>query len=175
MRNRLLLFTAILAAILVFAVPVKPQSNSGGLPPQLYKERREKLMQTLGDSSALILFSAPVRLREWDTEYEYNPDSDFFYLTGIDKTSCALLLAPRGVEVDGRVAKEIVFLPERDPMAEVWFGKRLGLDEAKTEWGFQEAAYQGKFTAYTEIIMRWQKWTRWVINACGSPARGGSK
>jgi Xaa-Pro aminopeptidase len=151
MRKRFFWFTTILAAVWLIAVPVRAQSN---LSPRLYKERREKLMQTLGDSSALIMLSAPVRLREWDTEYEYNPDSDFFYLTGIDKTNCALLLAPRGVEVDGREVKEIVFLPERNPIAEVWFGKRLGVDEAKTELGFQEAAYQGKFSVYVDQALQ---------------------
>jgi len=28
----------------------------------------------------MVLFSAPVRMREWDSEYEYHQDSDFLYL-----------------------------------------------------------------------------------------------
>lgn len=123
------------------------QSAGNGLPPQLYKERRDKLIQTLGDSSALILLSAPVRLREWDSEYEYNPGSDFFYLTGIDKPNSALLLAPGGIEINGRAVKEVVFLPERNPLAEVWLGKRLGLEEAKTELRFEEAQVNSQLPA----------------------------
>lgn len=147
MRKRLLSCITILAAIFLFDASANSQSNSNGFSPQLYKERRENLMKTLGDSSALVLLSAPQRLREWDTEYEYNPNSEFFYLTGIDRTNCALLLAPGGVEVDGRVVKEIVFLPERNPMAEIWFGKRLGLDEAETELRFEEAQVNSQLPA----------------------------
>jgi Xaa-Pro aminopeptidase len=146
MLNKFSKLLFILAAILCCNVAAQSQPFNG-LPPQLYKERREKLMHTLGDSSALILFSAPLRLREWDSEYEYNPGSDFFYLTGIDKPSSALLLAPGGVEVDGRVVKEIVFLPERDPFAEIWLGKRLGLDEAETELRFEEAQVNSQLPA----------------------------
>jgi Xaa-Pro aminopeptidase len=39
-------------------------------------------MKTLGDSSALVLLSAPQRLREWDTEYEYN-----FKIRGAEEVS----------------------------------------------------------------------------------------
>jgi Xaa-Pro aminopeptidase len=154
MLKKLPVIAAIYAVIFLFASPVKSQSTGNGLPSRLYQERREKLRQTLGDSSALILLAAPMRLREWDSEYEYNPDSDFFYLTGIDQANCALLLAPRGVEVEERVVQEILFLPERNPMAEVWLGKRLGVDEAKTELGFQEAAPIGKFPACVDQALQ---------------------
>ncbi len=75
------------------------------------------------------------------------PCSDFFYLTGIDKPNSALLLAPSGIEINGRAVKEVVFLPERNPLAEVWLGKRLGLDEAKTELRFEEAQINSQLPA----------------------------
>ncbi len=122
-----------------FVVSAQTQASVVDLPPSLFQQRREKLTQTLGDSSVMVLFAAPQRMREWDSEYEYNPDSDFLYLTGIDKPNAALLLAPAGVEVAGKIAREIIFLPERNPLAERWLGKRHGLDEAKSELSFQEA------------------------------------
>ncbi|MDZ7290092.1 MAG: aminopeptidase P N-terminal domain-containing protein [candidate division KSB1 bacterium] len=154
MLNKLLIRIAILAAILAFAGPLPAQQNSCGLSPQLYKERRELLMQSLGDSSALILFSAPVRLREWDTEYEYHQDSNFLYLTGIDKANCALLLIPPGLEVDGRRVREIVFLPERNPMAERWLGERISLEAAKGGLGFQEALLNSSVSEYIDKALQ---------------------
>jgi Xaa-Pro aminopeptidase len=149
-----MMYVAIFVAALWLAAPSMPQSNSNGLPAQLYKKRREALMKTIGDNSALILYSALPKLREWDTPYEYVQDSNFFYLTGIDKENCALLLAPQGVEVNGRAVREIVFLPERNPMAEVWFGERLGPDEAKRELAFEEALTNNQLSMYIEKTLQ---------------------
>jgi Xaa-Pro aminopeptidase len=64
----------------------------------------------------------------------------FFYLTGVDEPRGALLLAPRGVRVEtgrmhpgpdyvrGRMARQILFLPTRDPLAARW-----GEDSAATQ------------------------------------------
>lgn len=147
------IFFPLVMALLSYAAPSFSQGAADGLPPELYKARREKLMQSLGDSSAMILLSATPKMREWDTPYEYHQDSDFFYATGIDKENCALMLVPQGVDIGGQKAREIVFLPERNPMAERWFGERLGFEEAKSKLLFQEAVANGQLTDYIEKIL----------------------
>lgn len=130
------------------------EQHANELPVQFYQQRRTALQQTLGDSSVMVLFAAPPRRREWDSEYEYHPDSDFLYLTGIDQPNAALLLTPAGIEVAGKIAREIIFLPERNPMAERWFGKRLGLDEAKSVLGFQEALLSTQMAEYLDQALQ---------------------
>jgi len=146
-------FLALVMALLIYAAPSFSQDAVDGLPPELYKARREKLIQSLGDSSAMILFSATPKMREWDTPYEYHQDSDFFYVTGIDKENCALMLVPHGVEIGGQKAREIIFLPERNPAAERWFGGRLNFDEAKTKLLFHEAVSNSQITDFIEKIL----------------------
>jgi len=143
-----------LIVYLSLSVSAPAQQNASGLPAQLYQQRRATLRQTLGDSSVMVLFAAPLRRREWDSEYEYHQDSDFLYLTGIDKPNGALLLAPAGVEVAGKVTHEIIFLPERNPLAERWFGQRLDLEAAKNTWGFQEALPSNQMAEYLDKALQ---------------------
>ncbi|MDZ7343021.1 MAG: aminopeptidase P N-terminal domain-containing protein [candidate division KSB1 bacterium] len=98
MHKRFMMHVIIFVATLWLAAPSMPQSHSNELSPQLYQQRRDVLMKTIGDNSALILFSALPKMREWDTPYEYVQDSNFFDFTGIDKENGALLLVPQGVE-----------------------------------------------------------------------------
>jgi Xaa-Pro aminopeptidase len=153
MNERLLKGLSILAGVLVLAGVGLGQQPSDGLAPEVYKARREKLMQTLGDSSAMILFSAQPKMREWDSPYEYHQDSDFLYLTGIDKENCALMLAPRGIDAGGNKVREIIFLPPRNPMAERWFGERLSFEAAKTTLGFQEALANDQLSSFIDRIL----------------------
>lgn len=150
MLKKFFITSQILFLLPVFIESIPAQQNSAGFSPQLYRQRREKLVQTLGDSGMMVLFSAPVRMREWDSEYEYHQDSDFLYLTGIDQTNCALLIVPAGLEVARSSAREIIFLPERNPMAERWFGKRLGLEEAKNALEFQAALPSNQLAEYLD-------------------------
>ena len=146
-------FLARVMTLIIYAAPSFSQDAANDLSPELYKARREKLMQAIGDSSAMVLFSATPKMREWDTPYEYHQDSDFFYMTGIDKENCALMLVPQGVGIGEQKVREIIFLPERNPMAERWFGERLGFEEAKAELGFQEALANSQLSDYIEKIL----------------------
>lgn len=148
--KKILIPLQILFLLLIFIESLTAQENSAELSPQLYQQRRAKLVETLGDSGMMVLFSAPLRMREWDSEYEYHQDSDFLYLTGLDQTNCALLIAPVGLEVAGSSTREIIFLPERNPLTERWFGKRVGLDEAKRELGFQAALPSNQLPEYLD-------------------------
>jgi hypothetical protein len=79
MSRKFLMIGKILFTLIAFIGidTASSQQTAAGLPSQLYRQRREKLAQTLGDSSMMVLFSAPVRMGEWDLEYEYHQDSDF--------------------------------------------------------------------------------------------------
>lgn len=83
--------------------------------------RREELMQELSDGIVLVRGRAGIGL-----------NASFFYLTGIAEPRGALLLAASGVRigfgrmhpgadyVHGQQARQILFLPARDPLAAQW-------------------------------------------------------
>jgi Xaa-Pro aminopeptidase len=82
---------------------------------------------------AMLLFSAPVMLRNNDVEHEYRQDSDFFYLVGFDEPESALLLK------SGPESSTILFVRERNPEREAWDGPRLGVERAAETLGVDEA------------------------------------
>ena len=81
----------------------------------------------------MLLFSAPVMVRNNDVEHEYRQDSDFYYLAGFDEPDSALLLK------SGPDSTSILFLRERDPDRETWDGPSLGVENAVRELDVDEA------------------------------------
>ena len=77
---------------------------------QEFSIRRKHLMEMMGENAVAILPAAPMRIRNRDVEYNYRPDSDFYYLTGFPEPEAVAVLIP------GREHGEyILFCRERDP------------------------------------------------------------
>jgi Xaa-Pro aminopeptidase len=99
----------------------------------LHAVRRKRFMDQLGGAAALIP-THPERIRSRDTDHRFRPDSDFYYLTGFKEPGALLLLMP------GHPKHEVVlFLRPRDPHAEVWHGRRLGVERAPEALGVDAA------------------------------------
>jgi Xaa-Pro aminopeptidase len=105
-----------------------------GFSPDVFAMRRERALERLA-GGALLLPSAPLLHRTRDTEYRYRPDSELFYLTGSTEPGVVALLRGQG---DGD--RVVLFVPRRDPAAELWSGPRLGPRELRERLG-ADAAY----------------------------------
>ena len=97
--------------------------------PAAFKARREKFMAMLPPDSIAILRSAPMRNMTNDVEYTYRPNSDFYYLTGIEEDGVTAVFLPNAA--DGK--KYVLFLRPRDLRREAWAGVRVGPDEAPAD------------------------------------------
>jgi Xaa-Pro aminopeptidase len=97
-----------------------------------FKRRRERVIEAIRPGT-LVLFSAPLAIRNNDVEHEYRQDSDFYYLTGFDEPESALVLttAPQ--------PKLTLFVLPRDPERETWDGPRAGVEGAVRDFGADEA------------------------------------
>ncbi len=82
---------------------------------------------------ALVLFSAPLAIRNNDVEHEYRQDSDFYYLTGFDEPESALVLTTVPSP------KLTLFVLPRDPERETWDGPRAGVEGAQRDFGADAA------------------------------------
>lgn len=111
--------------------------------------RRRKVLGSISPG-ALLVFSAPVLIRNNDVEHDYRQDSDFFYLTGFDEPESALLLK------SNPTPKAMLFLRERNPERETWDGPRLGVERAVEVLGVDEAH------PVTELIPKLQE----ELNGC---------
>lgn len=100
---------------------------------ETFAARRQRLLAEIGHG-ALVLFSAPLAIRNNDVEHEYRQHSDFYYLTGFDEPESVLLLSTE------RKDAFTLFVRPRDPDREVWDGARAGVDGAVLDFG-ADAAY----------------------------------
>jgi len=90
---------------------------------EVFAARRRRAAEALG-SGVMILPAAPVQHSSRDTERPYAPDRELYYLTGLAEPESVAVL------VGGDPPELTLFVPDRDPEAELWAGPRLGPDDA---------------------------------------------
>lgn len=101
------------------------------IPMSVFKERREKLLNMIGDA-VLLLPAAPECTRNRDCHYAYRQDSDFIYLSNFDEPEAVIVL-------DGKNKKSILFGRPYDELYVIWEGEIIGQERAKSEYLFDEA------------------------------------
>ena len=118
------------------------------LSANVFASRRKKLLESMEEGSAMLLFGAKHVLRNGDAEYPYRQDSDLWYLTGWKAPESALLLVP------GAEEESVLFVQPKNPEMEIWTGIRPGTQGAVAEFGV-DAAYAWE-TLQTALTSRLQ-------------------
>src|SRR5579883_763272 len=98
----------------------------------VFAARRDRFMRRMGGGVA-VFFSAPVRHRNGDVDFEYRQSSDLYYLTGFPEPETVLVLTPE------RNERVTLFVRPRDKEKEIWTGRRAGVDGAKASYGADQA------------------------------------
>jgi Xaa-Pro aminopeptidase len=98
-------------ALLLFFVAALGRSSTGGqgISQSEYQARRARLITLMDTSEAIVMKAADPRLRSNDVNYRYRQESNFFYVTGLNSSGHFVLFVPRGITVDGVVAKVVLF------------------------------------------------------------------
>ena len=73
-------------------------------------QRRERVAQSVGPQSFMILFSTEPRVYANDVDYPYRQENNLYYLTNLKQKSATLVLLPGNTKV-----REILFMPRRNP------------------------------------------------------------
>lgn len=97
----------------------------------IFEQRRENLMEKMGDGSVGIWVGAPELIRSRDSNFRYRPSSDVLYLTGFEEPGTIVVLRPS--DEDGN--RFTLFVRPRNEEREIWEGRRLGPERAKEELG----------------------------------------
>ena len=112
-----------------------------------YTLRRNKLFNLLDDNSVTIIFSGVGRKKSADENYDFIPNKNFYYLTGIEQENSILLL----IKNDGE-KQSYLFVDEKDEKIEKWIGYKLTLKEARDISGVDNVAvrttFDGKMLAF---------------------------
>jgi Xaa-Pro aminopeptidase len=102
------------------------------LPLATYQRRRRELAKRLGHGHTAVVATHPTHQYSNDVDYLFRPHSDFWYLTGFAEPQAVLVL-------QGGTGRSTVFVRERKKEAEIWTGRRLGVERAKDALGADHA------------------------------------
>ncbi len=96
-------------------------------------ERRKKFWEKMQENSFLILYSGAAPHKTLDQFYEYTPDRNFYYLTGLKRERFYLIIVK-----SNNVYQEYLLIEEPSDFATKWLGERMTKAEAAMISGFNE-------------------------------------
>ncbi|WP_029272165.1 aminopeptidase P N-terminal domain-containing protein [Flavobacterium sp. KJJ] len=143
MKQFLLLF-----AFLITVSQVHSQENlpTDYLSKEFHKGRREAFRNLMPANSVAVIFSYPERVFSKDINYNYHQNPDMFYLTGYKEADAVLLLFKEAQGTEKY--NEVLFVRERNAGKEMWTGRRLGVEGAKSKLGFSTVYNGNDFNAF---------------------------
>lgn len=102
------------------------------IQPEEYIARRARLMASLPANSVVVVPSAELQSQGNGTDFPFVQDTSFLYLTGFNEPQAWLVLSNRQSDMQkgsNSVLATLFCLPE-NKLAEIWNGRRLGVDAA---------------------------------------------
>jgi Xaa-Pro aminopeptidase len=113
-------------------------SYSQSFDKEVFAQRREKLMEKIS-GGVVVMLANPVYERNNDVDYDYRQESNFYYLTGFEESSSAIILDPRDKD------KYTLFVQQKNPALEIWTGIRTGTEGAVSVYGADKSLDIKKF------------------------------
>ncbi len=107
---------------------------------EFFNENRRKLIASIEDNSAVIVFAGRAPKKSADENYPFTPNRNFYYLTGIDCENPILVLT----KTNG-ITEEILFIEKSDPVFARWYGEKIKPEEAKEISGIEDIRYLDNF------------------------------
>ncbi len=111
------------------------------------KQRRERVAQSVGPQSFMILFSTEPRVYANDVDYPYRQENNLYYLTNLKQKNAILVLLPGNSKV-----REILFIPRRNAAAETWTGHMYSAEEAHQLSGIREIWQKNEFEPFIAAL-----------------------
>ena len=140
------IYKILFVAFLATSFSLFSQTPTDFLSKDFHRGRRDALRAKMPANSVAVLFANPLRNRANDVDYIFHQDPNFYYLTGYREPNGVLVLfSDNQTDENGVSYNEMLYVQERDARAEQWNGKRLGIEGAIEELGFQMAKNANDF------------------------------
>ncbi|MDD5363224.1 MAG: aminopeptidase P family protein [Ignavibacteria bacterium] len=109
---------------------------------KLFIENRKKLVKQLKPGSIAIVIANDMMPTNSDGLMKYRPNSDLYWLTGVDQEETVLILFPDSPDPN---FKEVLFVRETNDLIAVWYGKKLSKAEATEKTGIENVVWLSDF------------------------------
>ncbi|WML39936.1 aminopeptidase P family protein [Neobacillus sp. OS1-2] len=112
-----------------------------------FVKNRNRLYEKLETDSLLVLFAGKAPQKSADEAYQFVPNRNFYYLTGIDESNIIFL-----VHKTNQTVEEYLFIEKSDPILEKWVGKTISMDQAEEVSGISKIHYIDQFESMLSRI-----------------------
>lgn len=109
----------------------------------LYVNNRSKLLKQIEPGSGVVLFCGTAPKKTADEKYQFAPNRNFLYLTGIAEQQVIVYLEQTGAD-----SLEILFIPRYDEVKAKWVGETISPETAKERSGIQDIRFIDEFDAF---------------------------
>ncbi len=120
------------------------------IDPQLFVENRARLRQLLLPGALAVVNANDIPPTNADGSLRLIPNSDLFYLTGVEQEESILLLFP---DAEDERQREILFLRETSPLIAIWEGHKLSKDAARAATGIGNIQWVSEFPKFFHRLM----------------------
>lgn len=120
------------------------------IPSELFVQNREALRQKMLPSSLAILNANDIPPTNADGSTIPVPNSDLFYLSGIEQEESILVLAP---DAHDPKLREVLFLRAPSEELKIWEGRKLSKEEARDVSGIREIKWLSDFRGILHRLM----------------------
>jgi Xaa-Pro aminopeptidase len=114
------------------------------IDPKLFVENRRRLAGLLLPNSVAVVNANDLLPANSDATLAMQPNSDLFYLTGVEQEETVLLLAP---DAHDENLREVLFLREPNAHLKTWEGHKLSKDEATAVSGVKTVKWLSEWRA----------------------------
>jgi Xaa-Pro aminopeptidase len=120
------------------------------IPSDLFTANRARLTTLLPPNSLVVVNANDVLPANADGTMPLVPNSDLFYLTGVEQEQSLLVLYPDAAEEEHR---EMLFLREPTAELEVWEGHKLNKEDARKVTGIKRVRWLQEFPRLFHRLM----------------------
>jgi Xaa-Pro aminopeptidase len=92
---------------------------------EFFIENRKRLLSIIPDNSICIIFSGKPVQKSADEMYQFLPNRNFYYLTGLSQDNLVLILSRTNNK-----NKEMLWLEPNNPVLSRWVGEKMNREEA---------------------------------------------
>lgn len=110
---------------------------------EFHKNNRAQIANGMKDGSLLLLFAGEAPKKSADAAYEFTPNRNFYYMTGIEEEHVILALKKKAGKVE-----EALFIKRRDPVLVKWVGETISEEKAKEVTGVEDVRFLDTFDTF---------------------------
>ncbi len=138
-RKAILTIILFCVSVITFAQDPAKFVYDKDLPDRsFHAERRDALRKMLPENSVAVFFANPIRNRSNDVDFDYHQDPNFYYFTGFTEPNSMIFIFKDQIDLKGEKTNEVMFVPNRDPASEQWYGRRFGKDGVQSILGINQ-------------------------------------